>query len=103
MRTLPTLVAAAAAVASCLVAALATVPAALAVPIAGTGGTGSDGNGLVATSPGEPIEVVRTVTETVGVGVPYLTAVAIGLLAFAAAWILATFVASHRTHHATEV
>lgn len=89
-------------VVSCLLTALATAPAAVAVPVAGTGAHGpgaartGDWDSLIGTSPGEPLEVVRTVTETVSVGVPYLAAVAIGLLAFATAWILATYVANHR-------
>lgn len=68
-------------------------PAAGAIPIEGTGGAAPDASGV------KTIEVVRIVTETVGV--PYLTTVAIGLLAFAAAWLLATYTADHRVHRPT--
>lgn len=84
------LVATAVAVMVAVLTALA--PAASATPLEGTGGS------TTGTSALEPNVVVRTVTETVTVGVPYLAAVAIGLLTFAAAWLLATYVTSHRIH-----
>lgn len=79
---------------SCLLIALVmAVPAAIAIPIEGTGGPAP------APLPAAPLEdPVRVVTETVSVGVPYLAAIAIGLLAFAAAWALATWAAGHRGH-----
>lgn len=93
---------------SCLLLTLATAPAAFARPVAGPDGGASrdatatgDWNDMVPVSPEEPVEVVRTVIETVGVGVPHLAAVAIGLMAFAVAWVLATLVASRRTHRPT--
>lgn len=69
---------------------VALAPAALAGPIEGTGGA--------VPAPRGTAPVVRTVTETVAVGVPWLTVMAIGVLAFSAAWVLATLVAGHRVH-----
>jgi hypothetical protein len=65
-------------------------PAAMAVPLVGTGGAAA------GTSPAEP--VIRTITRSVPVGVPYVAALAIGVLAFGSAWLLATYAAGHRAH-----